>query len=58
MINSKDRERDEFHFTVVEQLIIRKERLQNIEIQKSKKLELKIASVLSEQANFRTESST
>ena len=53
----KNRKHDEFHFTVLNSLIIRNEQLQNIEIQKSKKLELKIANLLSEKANFRSESS-
>ena len=54
----KDRERDEFHFIVLKQLIIRKKRLQNIEIQQSKKLKLNITSLLFKKTNFRTESST
>ena len=53
----KNREHDEFHFTVLEQLIIRKKRLQNIEIQSSKKLKLNSTSSLFEKINFRTESS-
>ena len=54
----KDHEHDRFHFIVLKQSVTRKKQLQNIETQKRKKLELKIASLLPEKANYHTESSS